>query len=130
MHGRIYRALIGAAIHAATWIATVIVVSALSSGMSSSAAYGILSGWWAALYVGRLASIGIEAAIPLALGYAVLGMVSVPLGWSWIYHDPPISLSSAYVGTVLVAGLLFASPTAVNWLVGVSERWLVTLARR
>lgn len=95
-----YRALIGAAIHAATWIATVIVVSALSSGMSASAAYGILTGWWAALYVGRLVSIGIEAAIPLTLGYAALGIVSVPLGWSWIYRDPPMSLSSSYVGSV------------------------------
>jgi hypothetical protein len=122
----IRKSLAGAAVHAATWIAIAILVGVLTTGTSASVAYGMVSGWWATLYVGRLAKVGVESMIPLALGYAALAMISVPLGWSFLYHDPPPRLSFPYVSSIFTAALLFASPTVVNWLVGTFEKRIVS----
>jgi hypothetical protein len=90
-------------------------------------AYGIICGWWAALYVGRVLPIDLFSVVPVVAGYLLIGMLEIPFNLRWAYRDPPSSADLAYVSTIVLAGVMFASPVILNWGIREMERRISTI---
>ena len=64
---QVRKTAIAVALHYGTWIGVATIVEMIFGDSPARGAYGMLSGWWAALYVGYVAKIGMSAALPLCL---------------------------------------------------------------
>jgi hypothetical protein len=103
-----------ALIHAFAWGGTAICVVAIFRHSDARLAYALLSGWWAALYVGHLGRVRLAAALPAALLYAVARGVDSLCGFQALYHDSPSLLSSPLAFGTVLGALVFISPIFLN----------------
>jgi hypothetical protein len=106
-----------ALIHAFAWGGTAICVVAIFQHSDARLAYALLSGWWAALYVGHLGRVRLAAALPAAFLYAVARGVDSLCGFQVLYHDSPSRLSPSFAAGTVLGTLVFISPIVVNAVV-------------
>lgn len=83
-------------------------------------AYGFITGWWCACYLGYVTNIKSKAVIPSYLLYVTLCIVSFSLGDVWFYHGAGSNLNIQLVVIILLQGVVFVSPILINEL----TRWV------
>jgi hypothetical protein len=118
-------AVLKSLLHAGTFLVVYWVVTWLASHSPSRVGYGWISGWWACLYIGYVASIGLLPGLIVAVGYIALGILAVYGQWHWFYGGLPERLDIEFLIYPLVAGAaIYASPVAVNAMARfVLSRW-------
>ena len=115
------RALMETAVHFAAWIATYSFIFMILSGSDARTAYGLLSGWWCALYAGSVLRTSLKTGLVAAAAFIALDLAAAAMGLPRMYHDG----GSFGLGTVLNTiqrALLFVSPILVNAGVSVARR--------
>jgi len=118
-------AALKAVLHAGTFLVVYWTVSWLAAHSPARGGYGWISGWWASLYIGYLASIGLLPGLIVAVGYVALGITAVYGQWHWFYSGLPERLDLGFFVYPLAAGAaIYASPVAVNAVAHyVVRRW-------
>jgi len=118
----IRRAFLSAALHYVVWVAAVIVIERVFRASPARVAYGVLSAWWATLYVGILANLE-WVAIPvlcvaaIAAQYLSISLVSVSHS-----QDNPIGF--------VVESLVLSSPIIINGIVGTVRSRVAVVRQR
>ncbi len=107
------RVLLETVVHFAAWIATYALVSAVFSGSDARTAYGLLSGWWCALYAGAVMNTSLKAGLAAAVVFIALDLVAAAMSLPRMYHDGGTFGFGTVVNTIQRA-LLFVSPILVN----------------
>jgi hypothetical protein len=98
----------------AGWAAGYAAMILVFSHSPSASAYGLISGWWCALYCARVFELRLSVAavaFPVYLGYAVL---SVILDLPYLYHDNPGSVDFQYFLSAMLSAAMFVSPLIVD----------------
>ncbi len=88
-------------------------------------AYGLIVAWWFSLYVGKLARIGLEAALAAFTLYTLVVTLSFLNGKSWFYHDIPAQIDILFVLIVMANAILFISPIMANTIVVKLEKMML-----
>jgi hypothetical protein len=100
--------------HFGAWVVGTVLTTWLFQYSDSARAYGALSGWWCALYVGYVLEIGPKVMPAGALVVLVVGGVAAQQETNWLFPDAPPGVSVAYLGMLLVTGTVILSPILVN----------------
>lgn len=79
-------------------------------------AYGFMTGWWCACYLGYVTNIKIKTVILAYLSYITVCLVSFLFGYVWFYHGAGSNLNVQLVVVILLQGGVFVSPIIVNAL--------------
>jgi len=79
--------LIGPVIHVVAWLGAYQATVAVLGGTSGVAAYGMLSGWWLALYADYVTGVKLKAGLVLFGAYFALSVGTALLGLSWFHTD-------------------------------------------
>jgi hypothetical protein len=111
------KSLQNSSLYISAWVFGYGVMIVIFGHSPSRQAYGLLSGWWCALYVSYILSVNLRAAAFALLVYFCFGFLSVYFGWSWLYHDLPHAVSVTCTFVLLVGGLVFVSPILLNSIV-------------
>lgn len=111
------RAGTGAIVHAASWLGTSWIITYLTSGSAASLAYGALSGWWCALYVGAIAGVRIHSTAVAAAIYLSCALSARLLGWSWPLSNADRTWGAASFALDVGSALLFVTPIVINEVV-------------
>lgn len=114
---------VGVAIHFAAWIAMAMVVAAVFSHSEAATAYGLLSGWWCALYAATLTTPTIRAGAVAFVVFFVIDVVAAAMGIVLLQHDQ----AGLEASTIVNAGLravVFVSPIFANRVVGLLRQKL------
>lgn len=109
--------LISLGLFVAGWVAGYTVMILVFSHSPSALAYGLLSGWWCALYSARIFRIQLSVAAVAFPGYVAYAMLSVTLDFPNIYHDRPSSIDFQYVLSATFSAAIFVSPLLMDHLV-------------
>lgn len=105
------RTILNAILHYGTWLVTLQVVQRIFADSPAAGAYGMLSAWWATLYVGRLANIGLPAIAPLCAIVVLAELVS--LNALTLSTGEPLDLIFTTTSAILRA-IALVSPILVN----------------
>lgn len=112
-------------IHVSAWIIGYQITIGVFSGSECVYVYGLLSGWWCALYLGYIGRVKLFITIPLIIIYMTLEIVSffweLPL---LLYHNPPANFEWAFFFVILGQAVIFISPIPINIFVQKCASWL------
>ncbi len=112
--------LIGGVVHCAAWLGFELVVESLMSQSPCQEIYGLISGFWASLYVGLVLRVPLAAFVPAAVIYIITSLVSgsASIGFPRRASDfgPPGLLNT------LPWAILFGVPIVVNHCVSLAQR--------
>ena len=61
-----------------------------------------------------MSGVKLNSALPAIGVYILFGLSAVIFKWQWFYHDLPSGVSITYILTLLLGGVVFASPIVVN----------------
>ncbi len=110
--------IVDSAIHISCWILGYWALYSLMSHSGSKEAYGIIVGWWLALYIGFVFKIKLSAFPPVFLLYILTCIVSFIIGTTgWFYHGAPEHINFILLAVIFSQALVFSSPIVVNWAV-------------
>lgn len=118
-----------AQIGAISWVAGYFVTLALSDGLSSSAGYAVVVGWWFCAYTASVFALPLLVAVPLGAMYFLTFSVTAIVGKPWLYHDVESLPLLATLGVGLLQSVLVASPIVFNRLVGLAVSFLKSRLR-
>ena len=113
----ISKSLLQGLIHCAFWVIGFLVASKLMAHSEARIAYGYLTGWWTALYLGYIAKFKISSLVSALTIYFCTGILAVFLNWSWFYKGLPTSVTPRYLLTLAIGGAVFVSPILINLIV-------------
>lgn len=109
-------AVIQATLHFAAWVLPALVVGAVFGHSESRLAYGLLSGWWAALYLGYVFAVRIKSIVLSVLFYILV----VVIDWYFdlgLFHDSTLLVSllglMAYISPILLNAAMRAARRGV-----------------
>lgn len=114
----------GGLFHSIAWIVGFFLFAYVFSYSASSYAYGYLSGWWLALYVGYLTNIKFRSAYIAAFLYLILGIFSSVYNWVWFYKDFPNEISLDLFAILFIGMFVFVSPIFVNSVMRLIKQFL------
>ncbi len=118
------RCLIDGCIHSVAWVLAAIFVTFLTNDSPARVAYGELSGWWFALYIGYVRNIRIPSVLIACPLYIAVGILAIYFDWTWFYKGLPSTVSWGYVVILFFGSLFFASPILINAIVrGLSRKF-------
>lgn len=112
------RGVVKALLHMGAWMVGAAATALLFRHSGSWLAYGLLSGWWCALYCGYVFRVERSAVLPAGVLYLAARIVAAGTGLDLVYHDSPPLLSLDFVSTVVLGSVIFISPILVNELPG------------
>lgn len=119
---------VGLAVSAISWLAGYFLTLVLSDGLSGSAAYALVGGWWFTAYTAAIFAVPLSAALPLGGIYFLVFVVSAITGTSWLYHDVASLPLLAVFGIGLLQSFFVASPILFNnffgFCVGFLPNWV------
>ncbi len=98
------------------WVTGFSLVYSTMSHSEVKTAYGLITGWWFACYLGYVTNIKIEVAIPCYLLFVFISIISFLIGYTWFYQGAGSSLSLRLIMVIVVQGIVFISPILVNSL--------------
>jgi hypothetical protein len=105
----------GASAHCLTWAVAYLLVESAMGHSSARGGYGLLVGWWAALYVGYIGRVDLRA-VPALSALVVLGRFFSTNVLSMSAADPLYATRDGFV-VLAVQILAFVSPVFLNELV-------------
>jgi hypothetical protein len=108
------QALIGGCVHVIAWVLTYALIVALFKDSAARQAYGLLAGWWCALFIDYLFHVPFKAATCPFFAYICIGILAVFYQIPWIYHDLPSELTLAYITMLALGGIVFVSPIIID----------------
>jgi hypothetical protein len=106
--------------HAVVWLVAIVGVERALEASAARGSYALLSAWWATLYLACLLATPWRAVAVFLAIMAVSLVVDVALGTGVLYHNAPAILSAGLFGLLLLMGVLWVSPFAIN----AAARWL------
>ncbi|MGH1360725.1 MAG: hypothetical protein ACRBC3_18350 [Burkholderiaceae bacterium] len=113
----------------AVWAATAwgigyYIVREMTSGMSGSIGYAIVSGWWFTAYISAHLRINLATFFVLLLVTFILAMILWGVGSDLLYRDnSALSFEQASLIGAMQA-LVVASPVVFNWTVAKVISWI------
>ena len=102
------------AAHIACWGSGFTIVYLLMVHSEARQAYGLLTGWWFACYLGYVIGINTKAIVPSYLIYVCGCTVSFTLGSAWFYQGAGTEWSQHLMVVIILQGLVFISPIVIN----------------
>jgi hypothetical protein len=122
--------LIGAVTHGLAWVIGYFLLALFFSDSPCRSAYGLLSGWYLALYVDFIANVSLGASLLAALFFYGLLVVAMAQGWQWFFHDASAKLSGVDYLLAIVPALGFTSPILLNAFVRYAMARLARLSKK
>lgn len=108
--------VVKAVIHLAAWIGVGFLVGVVFADSPARLAYALLSGWWAALYVGFVFTVSTREIMLSVIFYGLI--VAADMHFSWgLFHDPPGEFSLSALVFFLPGLMIYISPILLNALV-------------
>ena len=107
----------GALGHILSWVVPYVFVILFAKHSSSRYVYGIITGWWCALYVGYILKINFSSFLFVFLMYMLVGFFAIYFNFEWFYHDVPDKIDFSIMLIILCRALFFASPIILNYSV-------------
>lgn len=113
-------ALLGAIIHCAAWLGVELAVESMMRGSACKEIYGLLSGFWAALYIGFVLRVPLSAFVPAAVVYtiALWSSGSASIGFPRRVSD----VGAPGLFNTIPWAILFGAPIAINHCVRILSR--------
>lgn len=101
-------------IYYSAWFTGYLGTTLLFSSSHCYHSYGLLSGWWCALFISYLFRIQFYTLIPLIITYLCIVISSYAFDFNWFYRDPPTEFSIFFLLILFAQSLLFVSPLLVT----------------
>lgn len=111
------RSLVGGVAHCAFWLIGIVISFTVMAHSEARIAYGLLTGWWIALYFGYITNISISSSVFPFLIYICTGIFAVICKWTWFYKGLPETITLYYVIILLLGAAIFVSPILINEVV-------------
>ena len=100
-----------------SWVAGYIAMLLIFSHSTNALAYGLISGWWCALYASRIFSVRLSVSVGAFAVYFVYALLAVYLDFPSFYHDAPKKIDFAYFMSAVFTAIIFASPLVTDFIV-------------
>ena len=81
---------------------------------SSREAYGVITGWWFACYMGYVLGVRFKASLYAFILYFGVSIASVLFGYQWLYKGHNGSINGHILLMLLIQSFVFISPILVN----------------
>lgn len=117
MNKNTVRSISGGVLHFGVWAAAQLGVTYALSSSPSSYVYGLITAWWAALYVGYVFGIRFSAVLTAALLYVITVVIDHLLSMGFLYHDRPESFTVGMLIVYTAQLLVLISPIIINHVV-------------
>jgi hypothetical protein len=112
--------LTGGLIHCVAWLGFEIVVESVMSASECKEIYGLISGFWAALYFGFVLRVPLSAFVPAALFFVVASWASGSSGIA--FPRRASDAGSPGLLSLLPWAILFGLPIVINHWVALVQR--------
>ncbi|GEM_PF-5725620 len=94
-----------------------LIAFALDTDTDKANNYGLISGWWCALYFVNIFKIKVLSSVPIFISHLIVMLLSWHIG-QFHYHDPPEKLTvSFFFMAVVTRSFFFTSPVFINGLI-------------
>lgn len=100
--------------HSIFWLAGFFAASELMKHSEASIAYGYLTGWWTALYLGYVCNFKFGSSVSALVLYFLSGILAIHFRWPWFYKDLPQSVTLQFMYLLFIGGAVFVSPILIN----------------
>jgi len=115
-------ALVGAVIHVISWVGAMTIVGVMFSQSDSRIAYGLISGWWCALYTTTLSRAPLSSTGVVVAAFVLVDLGATLFGASLLHHDRDSTIGFTDVVDTLLRALVFASPIPASAATRVVQR--------
>lgn len=117
MQSQYREAILKSLLHALAWVLAYVLVIYVFDYSPSKQAYGLLSGWWCALYVGYIFNIQFRTTIVARIAYVLVGLLTASLAAPWVSHDWSSVPAADKILYDAVHSVVILSPIAINTII-------------